>query len=175
MLINKLKWLFIRFFSTPEKAYRKNGMKIGNDCDIKTWDLYPEAYLIEIGNHVQITAGCRIFTHGGSFVLRAKYPDFDAFGKVIIGDNIYMGNNVMIMPGITIGNNVVIGAGSIVTKNVPDNVIIGGNPARVLNTFDKYEEKMQKYNMHCYGLNSSEKKKIIINSSYKYIKIDKSI
>lgn len=51
---------------------------------------------------------------------------------VIIGNNVWIGRRVMIMPGVKIGNNVVLAAGAIVTKDVPDSVIVGGNPARVL-------------------------------------------
>lgn len=51
---------------------------------------------------------------------------------VTIGDNVWFGGNCVVLPGVTIGNNVVVGAGSIVTKNVPDNAVIAGNPAKIL-------------------------------------------
>ena len=49
-----------------------------------------------------------------------------------MGDNVWIGGGAIILPGVTIGNNVVIGAGSIVTKDIPDNVIAVGNPCRVI-------------------------------------------
>ncbi len=55
-------------------------------------------------------------------------------GKVTIGDNVWIGGNACIMPGVTIGNNVVIGAGSVVTKDIPDNVIAAGNPCKIIRT-----------------------------------------
>ena len=51
---------------------------------------------------------------------------------VVIGDNVWIGGNATIMPGVTIGSNVTIGAGSVVTKDIPDNVIAAGNPCRVI-------------------------------------------
>lgn len=51
---------------------------------------------------------------------------------VTIGDNVWMGGSVTILPGVTIGNNVTIGAGSVVTKDIPDNVVAVGNPCKVI-------------------------------------------
>ncbi len=55
---------------------------------------------------------------------------------VTIGDNVWFGGNCVVLPGVTIGNNVVVGAGSVVTKDVPDNAVIAGNPAKVLKYVD---------------------------------------
>jgi len=61
--------------------------------------------------------------------------------KITIGDNVFIGVNAVILPGITIGNNVVIGAGSIVTKNINDNSVVVGNPARVISSIEEYKLK----------------------------------
>jgi maltose O-acetyltransferase len=60
---------------------------------------------------------------------------------ITIGDNVWIGGNVVINPGVTIGNNVVIGAGSIVTKNIPDNVIAVGNPCKVVREITEDDRK----------------------------------
>ena len=52
--------------------------------------------------------------------------------KVSIGNNVWIGGGVTILPGVSLGNNVVVGAGSVVTKSFPDNVIIAGNPATII-------------------------------------------
>ena len=52
--------------------------------------------------------------------------------EVKIGNDVWIGGNVCILPGVTIGNNVVIGAGTVVNKNVPDNVVIAGNPFKII-------------------------------------------
>lgn len=55
------------------------------------------------------------------------------YGKPItFGDNVWIGGGAIIVPGVTLGNNVVVGAGSVVTKSFPDNVVLGGNPAKVI-------------------------------------------
>lgn len=58
---------------------------------------------------------------------------------VTIGHNVWIGGSATILPGVTIGNNVVIGAGSVVTKNFPDNVVIAGNPAKIIKKLDCQE------------------------------------
>lgn len=68
----------------------------------------------------------------GGNVVRCQIPDFDIFGKITIGDWVYIGNNSLIMPGVTIDNNVLVASGSVVTKSVPAGVVVAGNPARII-------------------------------------------
>ena len=51
---------------------------------------------------------------------------------ITIGDNVWFGGNCIVLSGVTIGNNVVVGAGSVVTKDIPDNAVVAGNPARII-------------------------------------------
>lgn len=162
MLI-KLTTLYRKAFWSIEKQARYKGAKIGVNCNIQDVSFGSEPYLVSIGNHVQITAGTKIFTHGGAFVLRKKYPDIDFFGKVTIKNNVYIGNNCLIMPGVTIGSNVVVAAGSVVTKSVPDNVVIGGNPARVLCSLSDFEKRMLEKNVKSKGMSSEEKKRYLLS------------
>lgn len=60
---------------------------------------------------------------------------------VTIGNDVWIGGNVVINPGVIIGNNVVIGSGSVVTKNIPDNVIAAGNPCRVIRGIDENDKE----------------------------------
>ncbi|MEM1337376.1 MAG: sugar O-acetyltransferase [Bacteroidota bacterium] len=66
-----------------------------------------------------------IATEEGSRYLTYSKP-------VVIGDNVWIGGNAILFPGVTVGNNVTIGAGSVVTKNIPDNVLALGNPCKVV-------------------------------------------
>lgn len=61
--------------------------------------------------------------------------------EIFIGDNVWIGNNVIILKGVTIGNNAIIAAGSVVTKDIPENAIVGGNPSRVLKNNARPENK----------------------------------
>lgn len=63
------------------------------------------------------------------------------YGKpVVIGNDVWVGGNAVVNPGVTIGSNVVVASGAVVTKDIPDNVVVGGNPARILKTLEPDEK-----------------------------------
>lgn len=66
---------------------------------------------------------------------------WDHRGGVFIGNNVFIGMHTTILKGVHIGNNVIIGANSLVNKNVPDNCVVAGNPARAIMSLDEYHEK----------------------------------
>ena len=151
-----------RMLWSSEKYARFLGVKIGENCSIDTHFFGSEPYLIEIGNHVQITSDVRFFNHGGSWVFREKYPKMDVFGKIKIGNNVYMGNCSMILPGVTIGDNVIIGAGSIVTKSIPSGKIVAGNPAKIIGEIDNLEIKMISFNLNSKDHSYLQKKNFLL-------------
>lgn len=89
-----------------------NVVKIGKNC--------------LLAPHVCISAA----THPIDPTLRAQGAEYTA--PITIGDNAWIGANATICPGVTLGNNVVVGAGAVVTKDFPDNVVIGGVPAKII-------------------------------------------
>jgi acetyltransferase-like isoleucine patch superfamily enzyme len=104
-----------------------------------------EPYLITIGDNVTITIGVIFHNHdGGVGVLRNKYAGIDVIRPIKVGSNVFIGSNATLMPGVTVGNNVVIGASSLVTRDIPDNVVAGGVPAKIIKTLEQYEEKVLK-------------------------------
>ncbi len=157
--------IFSRLFFSIETQAVRAGVRVGSGNEFMSHFWSSEPYLIEIGDNCQITSGVKIFTHGGSKVARVIDPTFDCFGKVKIGNNVYIGNNALVMPGVTIGNNVLVAAGSIVTHSVPDNVVIGGNPARIICSFDDYYANSRQYNLGTKGKSTREKRSIILSAS----------
>jgi acetyltransferase-like isoleucine patch superfamily enzyme len=112
-------------------------------CSLKAFGSEP--YLIRIGNHCEITSGVRLITHdGATWVLRERSdwrPEINRFGIIDIRDNCFIGINAIILPDITIGPNAIVAAGSVVTKDVPPDTIVAGNPACVIGSVETYHEK----------------------------------
>lgn len=157
------------------KFYQKQGMRIGNNCEInKNVNIITEPYLITLGNNVRITSGVKFITHDGGLYVARNYvggdikkicPNIeraDKFGKIEIGNNVHIGVDAIIMPGITIGNNVVVGAGAVVTKNIPNNVVAVGVPAKPIETIEKYVKKNMDMFVYTKNLSYEEKKKILL-------------
>ena len=87
---------------------------------------------IRIGDNAQIAPNVSIYTAGHPIHQESRNSSYEYGIAVDIGDNVWIGGNVVILPGVTIGDNAVIGAGSVVTKDIPANVIAAGNPCRVI-------------------------------------------
>ena len=170
-MIKKLINAYRKNFWTAERYAKHIGVKIGKGCSIATRYFGSEPYLITIGNHVQITMDVRFSTHGATWILRRKYKDFDCFGKIVVGDNVYIGNCAIILPGITIGDNVIVGAGSVVTKSIPNNTIVAGNPAKIIGNSDEFESKMIPFNVNTKGVGYQAKKALLLSlSEDKFVK-----
>lgn len=87
---------------------------------------------VTIGANVQIAPNVAIYTAGHPIHPESRNTGYEYGIPITIGDNVWIGGNVVILPGVTIGNNVVIGAGSVVSKDIPDNMIAVGNPCKVV-------------------------------------------
>lgn len=102
-----------------------------------------EPWLISLGDNVFVTAGVSFVTHdGGTLILRKDEPDLEWTAPIAVGNDVYFGVKSTILPGVTIGDRCIIGAGAVVTKDVPSNSVVGGVPARILETVDQYHEKV---------------------------------
>jgi len=115
------------------KYLRKLGVKIGEKCRIRTLKFSMEPYLIEIGNHVAVAANSEFITHdGATWVFEDDVDGGGIFGKIVIGNNVFIGINCIILSNTSIGDNCIVGAGSVVRGHFPENSVIAGNPAQLV-------------------------------------------
>jgi acetyltransferase-like isoleucine patch superfamily enzyme len=134
-ILKRIQLLILKKASNERKIkyLRKQGMKIGQNCLINTMSFSTEPYLIEIGNHVAIAGGTEIITHDGAiWCFREELTHADVFGKIKLGNNVFIGDNCTILPNTIVGDNCIIGAGSVVRGKFPENSVIIGNPAKVV-------------------------------------------
>ena len=91
---------------------------------------------VTIGNDVLFGPNVQIYTATHPLEAEARKTWLEFARPIIIGNDVWVGGGAIICPGVSIGNGVVIGAGAVVTKSVPDNVFVGGNPARIIREID---------------------------------------
>ena len=165
-IVQFIKYQLLKKEKSNLEMFLEGGGKIGKNCSIFP-DVFfgSEPYLITIGDNVRITYGVKFATHdGGVWTLRksGKLPDADVFGQIKIGDNTNIGWNAIILPGVTVGNNCVIGAGAVVTKDIPDNSVAAGVPAKVIETLDEYCEKVKTKCDYTKHMKKDEKKEYLV-------------
>jgi len=101
--------------------------------------------LISIGKNTTISANVVFLTHDYSISKGLKMIGAEKSGRFLrpisVGDNCFIGMRSMLLPGTNIGNNVIVGAGAIVKGNIPDGVVVAGNPAKILCTTKEWAEK----------------------------------
>lgn len=96
---------------------------------------------VRIGNNVFIAPRVSIYTAGHPIDAEIRNMELEYAKPVTIGDDVWIGGNVVINPGVTIGSNVVIGSGSVVVKDIPSGVIAAGNPCRVIREITTDDKK----------------------------------
>jgi maltose O-acetyltransferase len=92
---------------------------------------------VNIGDNCMLAPGVHIYTATHPLDPQERISGMEYGKPVKIGDNVWVGGGSIINPGITIGNNAVVASGAVVTKDVPDNVVVGGNPAKVIKVLDE--------------------------------------
>lgn len=154
-------WHTFRLFtilraSKRTQYYKDNKIfhSMGEHCSIMDRRVPLYAKLISLGNNVHLASGVHFTTHdithsmlnnANEFIVKRggiKYSE--KVGCIAIGDNVFIGAGTRIMYNVRIGSNVIIGANSLINKDVPDNCVVAGVPARVIKTLDEYLEKRDK-------------------------------
>ncbi|MGM9904133.1 chorismate mutase [Enterococcus sp. 10A9_DIV0425] len=92
---------------------------------------------IEIGDNCMFAPNVQLYTATHPLHPVKRNSGLEYAKPIKIGNNVWLGGGVIITPGVVLGDNVVVGAGSVVTKSFPDNVVIAGNPARIIKTIDE--------------------------------------
>lgn len=108
------------------------GLTIGEGTFLNCGFLITGGGRVSIGKHCLIGSRCSIYTPNHALAAAPRLQAWEHTIPVTIGNNVWLGGSVTICPGVTIGDNSVIGAGSVVTKNIPANVVAVGNPCHVI-------------------------------------------
>ena len=147
-IINKLLYLFAVLSNERYIKYlRKKGILIGTGCIFRNRGTIrvdiTRPSLISIGNNVDFNKNFQLLTHDyATSVFIRKYGDFiNSSGRVVIGNNIVFGTDVIVLKGVEIGDNCIIGAGSIVSNSIPANSVAVGRPAKVVCSIDEFYER----------------------------------
>ncbi|MBR4721093.1 MAG: acyltransferase [Clostridia bacterium] len=128
---------FLQYGDLPTSMYVKNGLKVGKRFSRQSGTRLDisNCWLIEIGDNVTLGNRVQLLAHDDA---AEQWLGYRRVGRIVIGDNVFIGAGSTVLPGVTIGKNSIVGAGSLVTKSIPENSVAAGVPARVIKTLDSY-------------------------------------
>jgi acetyltransferase-like isoleucine patch superfamily enzyme len=166
-----------RRFMSPTR-YRKYLINIGVKIGNKGWfprssDFGSEPYLIKLGDDVIVGQRVSFITHEpGTMVFYHQLGDkhLDLYGPIVVGNNVIIGQEAMILRNVTIGSNVVIGARSVVTKDLPSDGIYAGIPAKFICTTSEFYEKHHQNFVDLKGMSPKEKRVLLENMFHEVLK-----
>lgn len=117
-------------------------IEIGNHFYVNHNCVMLDCAKIKFGDNVLVAPNCGFYTAGHPLDVETRINWIEFAYPITVGNNVWIGANVSVMPNVTIGDNTVIGAGSVVTKDIPSNVLAFGNPCRVIREI-KPEDKFK--------------------------------
>lgn len=172
LLINRIYELSLVTDKSKIKYLRSLGCKIGSSTRFvgNCRGIGSEPYLIEIGEDCLISDHVMFHTHDGGVKVLNTLGYFseknDKMGRIKVGNNCFIGSRTSILAGAEIGNNCIIGANSVVSKNIPDNSVAAGVPAKVICSIDEYYKKNKAQGRFYPSLSLSveDKKDYLINN-----------
>ena len=146
------------FFTEPIKALKRKGLIVGKNFTMQGGVSIDSSHcwLICIGNNVTLSPNVVILAHDASMKM---FTNYTKIGQVIIGNRVFIGACTTILPGVKIGNDVVVAAGSLVNRDIPDGVVAGGNPAKVIGDIQDFiaRKKSEMKIFPCFGKEYTER------------------
>lgn len=146
------------FGKAGQNLYVNPPINVDYGCHITVGDnfyanmdcIFLDVNRVTIGNNVMVGPRVGFYTAGHPIVADIRIEDLEFGSPIVVEDNVWIGGSAVILPGVTIGKNAIVGAGAVVTKDVPANSIVGGNPAKVIRMINdqdrqKWEQAKQKY------------------------------
>lgn len=143
-----LKKLYSALEAKKKKKYLNGlidkGLRLGKNVNIVDNYFFDPShcFLISIGDNCTIAPNVRLIAHDASIF---KLLGYSKIGKIDIKENCFIGDSVIVLPGVTIGQNSIIGSGSIVTHNIPPDMVAAGNPAKLLMSIQDYIKKIENH------------------------------
>ncbi|MBP1918025.1 sugar O-acetyltransferase [Youngiibacter multivorans] len=129
------------FIEAPFLCDYGNNIEVGENFYANFNLVILDVAKVIIGNNVMIAPNVAIYTAGHPVHPESRNSGYEYGIPITIGNNVWIGGNVVINPGVRIGDNVIIGAGSVVTKDIPDNMIAVGNPCRPVREITEEDRK----------------------------------
>jgi acetyltransferase-like isoleucine patch superfamily enzyme len=176
-MLSFCKRILRRFWMSPRKLsqeamdaatvsrLRASGVQIGVRCRIYSTEFSTEPYLVRLGDGVGVAGGVKFLTHdGAAHVVRSRRPMVQFLGRIVVGDNCFIGENAILLPGTTVGRDCVIGAGAVVRGTIPDNSLVIGNPGQIVgraSTF-LYRVERGKNSLDTFGLPEPQRRSMIL-------------
>lgn len=156
--------------ASPEEraalVIKRLGLHAGTGCRFfGRTDFGSEPYLITLGNQVMLSENVSFSTHDGGMQVLDNLgwlSKADNFGRIVVGNNVFIGMGAVILKGVTIGDNVVIGAGAVVTHDLPSNAVYGGVPAKMIKSLEEYRDGVAKDCVPTFGMDFEEKKVFLL-------------
>ena len=112
-------------------------IEFGENCYINHNCVILDCAPVTFGENVLIGPNCGFYSAAHPITVEERNSWIESAQPITVGDNVWFGGNVVVLPGVTIGKNSVIGAGSVVTKDIPESVVAVGNPCKVLKVIEQ--------------------------------------
>jgi acetyltransferase-like isoleucine patch superfamily enzyme len=166
LIVKKILIKLFRVLGLSKRYAIFTGVSFGKNCKFSNKiDFGSEPYLVTIGNDFYCSANITFITHDGAVnVIRnlySAYNNIDSFNTIVLGDNVFLGFGVTILPGSLIGDNVIVGANSLVKGTLLSDSVYAGSPARYLCSIESYHERNKHKYLRTKHLKPDDKEAIV--------------